>query len=101
MLSIFLAASVLSGTISTNTAGVVTETSPFFISEASHGRAKVVALKTFTNGAMQAACRRALTLPQRVEVRAELMALTSQTIPEQLSFIEVNIADYRQDQQSG
>jgi hypothetical protein len=99
MLSVFLAASVFSSSISIEALGIVRESSPFFISEASNGSAKVVALKAYSSGAMQLACRRALTLPQRAEIRAELMALTSQTIPETLSFINANIANYWQEKQ--
>lgn len=99
MLSVFLAASVFSGSISIEAPGIVRESSPFFISEASNSSAKVVALKAYSSAALQAACRRALTLPQRAKIRAELMAITSQTIPEPLSFIDANIADYRQKKQ--
>lgn len=99
MLSIFLAASVFSGAIVTESSGIVREKSPFFISEASDGGAQVIALKALSSGAEQAACRRALTLPKRAEIRAELMTLTSQTIPPPLSFIDASITNYRQTKQ--
>ena len=98
MLSIVLAASIFSGDISVDSSGVVRETSPFFISEANGSSAKVVALKTHSKAALQAACRRALTLPLREQVRADLMARTSQVLPKPLSFIDANITEYQQEE---
>ncbi|MCL1059515.1 hypothetical protein L2729_16205 [Shewanella gelidimarina] len=96
MLSAFLAISVLLSAITTDASGIIKEQSAFFASEVSVDGAKVVALKTLSSSALKAACRRALTLPQRMSIRSELAVLTAKNIPQHLSFIDANITGYRQ-----
>ncbi|WP_394129024.1 hypothetical protein [Shewanella maritima] len=94
MLAVIMAASVFTGSISADSAGIFREESAFFNSEVQGKIAKVTSKKKLSNGALQAACRRALSMPNRYQLRQSLQRQTEQILPTSVSFIDASITNF-------
>ncbi|WP_419148678.1 hypothetical protein [Pseudoalteromonas 'SMAR'] len=75
------------------------EQSGFFISQVNGEYARVMATKPNAKHALEKACRHALTLPYRNQVREDLAKQLSIKLPEKVSFIQATISDYQQEKQ--
>ena len=73
--------------------------SAFFKSQANGQYARVKALKLSAKNALEQACRRALTLPERHNIKHALAEKLNITLPDSVSFIEADITDYKQQKQ--
>ncbi|EWH04359.1 hypothetical protein NH514_16100 [Pseudoalteromonas sp. ACER1] len=71
----------------------------YFKSQANGQYARVMALKTSAKNALEQACRNALTLPQRSIIKNTLAKKLNITLPVSVSFIDAEIAGYKQEKQ--
>lgn len=69
----------------------------FFKIQVNGQYARVMALKPNAKNALEKACRHALTLPQRNQIKVDLASKLKIELPEMISFIEATIADYTQE----
>ncbi|TMO96293.1 hypothetical protein CWC14_10755 [Pseudoalteromonas sp. S3260] len=71
----------------------------FFKSQAIGQYARVMALKPSATSALEQACRYALTLVQRNNIKADLAIKLNVELPKKVSFIESTITNYSQQKQ--
>ncbi|MBA6291923.1 hypothetical protein H4J58_15760 [Colwellia sp. MB3u-70] len=77
----------------------ITQQTAFIKSQANGQYARVMALKSSAQPALEKACRNALTLPARKDIKAALAKKLAITLPEKISYIAAKIVDYKQEYQ--
>jgi hypothetical protein len=92
-------ASVLVASATFDSAQTIEQKTAFFHSQAHTQYARVKALKPSVKNALEAACRNALTLPERHNIKDALAQKLGFTLTESVSFIDAVITEYKQEKQ--
>ncbi|WP_372761357.1 hypothetical protein [Pseudoalteromonas sp.] len=82
-----------------DSAHTIEQQTAFFKSQVNGQYARVKALKSSANNALEHACRNALTLPERHNIKNALANKLNITLPESVSFIDANISEFKQQKQ--
>lgn len=82
---------------SVKSSNILEQTTAFFVSQAYGDSARVKALKSVPKPALVKACRHALTLPMRREIKTSLASKLNVDLPETIDFIQADITNFKQD----
>ncbi len=96
MFAHLLLAALAAGSVSFDSDDTIEKRGAFFLSQANEQGARVKALKPTAKNSKEPACRRALTLPEQVRLKASLEQKLNLNIPDEVHFIDAEIQNYQQ-----